>query len=156
MKIIRINKGKAVNLPIKLISVLIVAVATIKLMDSLAEPWSILIAIVLGSFVPAIWFATEVIIIDMENKEIFEGVWTMGKRLGKPVSFQKIEKIFINRVKTKQNTYSLSNQQHISTNYEFRAYLKIDDGQKFFLISHPIEDRVKEKVTDIQKKLGLN
>ena len=155
MEIIRINKGRAVNLPIRLVGIIVVAVVTIKLMDSLPEPWSILIAILIASFLPALWFSFNVIIIDMDKKEIFDGVWTMGKRLGKPIPFNEIEKIFINKVKTKQTMYSLSNKQNIVTNHEFRAYLKLDNGEKFFLISHPVEDTLEEKVTKIRKKLGI-
>ncbi len=155
MEIIRINKGRAVNLPIRLVGIVVVAVITIKLMDSLSEPWSILIAILIASFLPALWFSFNVIIIDMNKKEIFDGVWTMGKRLGKPTPFNEIEKIFINKVKTKKTMYSISNQQNIVTNHEFRAYLKLDNGEKLFLISHPIEDTLEEKVTKIRKKLGI-
>ncbi len=156
MKIVRINKGKVVNLPIRLVSVLVIFFIIFKLMETLSEPLSIFIAIVFASILPAIWFASYVIIIDEETKTVFDGIWTMGKRFGKPRKYDAIEKIFINRVKTKQTMYSLSNRQNIVANYEFKAYLKLDDGEKFFLISHPIEERVEEKVTKIRQKLGMD
>ncbi len=156
MRIIRINKGKAVNLPIRLVGIAIVIVATIKLMNSLPEPWSIFITIVIASFLPALWFSYNIIVIDMEKKEIFDGVWTMGKRLGTPIPFNRIEKIFINRIKTKQTMYSLSNKQNILVDHEFRAYLKLDNGEKIFLISHPLEEKMEEKVTKIREKLGID
>ncbi|WP_370089208.1 hypothetical protein [Ekhidna sp.] len=155
MKIIRINKGKAVPLPIRFVSVLVMVIITIALMDALPEPWSIFIAILIASFLPALWFATNVIIINEEDKTIFDGVWTMGRKLGKPVRYQSIEKIFINKVKTKQTMYSLSNRQNVVANYEHRAYLKLDNGDKYFLLSHPLEERVEEKVAKIREKLGL-
>lgn len=155
MKVIRIYKGKVVNLPIRLVSVLVVVFVTIKLMDTLSEPLSIFIAIAFASILPGIWFASHVIIVNEENKTLFDGIWTMGRRFGKPISYNSIEKIFINRVKTKQTMYSLSNQQNIVTSHEFRAYLKLDNGDKFYLISHPLEEKVEEKVTKIKKKLGL-
>ena len=155
MKIVRINKGKAVNLPLRLIGVIVATVGTIQLMHILPEPWSVLVTIVVASFVPAIWFSDKVIIIDMDKKEVFDGVWTMGKRLGKATIFNEVEKIFIDKVKTKQTLYNLSNKQNIVVNHEYRAYLELDNGENFFLISHPLEDKLEEKVTKIEKKLGI-
>lgn len=125
-------------------------------MDWLAEPWSILIAMLICTILPALWFATNVIIINEEKKTIFDGVWTMGRKLGKPVEYAAIEKIFIHKVKTKQTMYSLSNKQNILANHEYRAYLKLDNGDKYYLLSHPLEERVEEKVTKIRKKLAIN
>ncbi|MEO9870223.1 hypothetical protein [Ekhidna sp.] len=156
MKIIRINKGKAVNLPIRFVSIILMVIVTIKLMYELPEPWSILVAIIVSSFVPAIWFASNVIIINEENKTLYDGVFAMGRKFGKPTKYDSIEKIFINKVKTKQTMYSLSNQQNIVSNHEYRAYLKLDNGDKYFLLSHPLEERVEEKVTKISKKLGIS
>ncbi|WP_420577288.1 hypothetical protein [Ekhidna sp.] len=156
MRIVRINKGKVVNLPIRLVSVVVMVVITISLMDALPEPWSILIAIAIASILPGIWFASYVIIINEENKTLFDGIWTMGHKFGKPIQYESIEKIFINRVKTKQTMYSLSNKQNVVTDHEYRAYLKLDNGEKFYLLSHPLEETVEEKVTKIREKLGLN
>lgn len=156
MKIIRINKGKAVSLPIRFVAVVATVVLTIKLMDWLPEPWSILVAMAICTILPALWFATKVIIINEEDKTLFDGVWTMGRKLGKPVRYQGIEKIFINKVKIKQTMYSLSNKQNIIANHEYRAYLKLENGDKYYLLSHPLEERVDKKVTKIRKKLALN
>ncbi|MEP1034869.1 hypothetical protein [Ekhidna sp.] len=156
MKIIRINKGKAVSLPIRFVAVVATVVLTIKLMDWLPEPWSILVAMAISTILPAIWFATNVIIINEDNKTIFDGVWTMGRKLGKPSKYDSIEKIFINKVKTKQTMYSLSNKQNIIANHEYRAYLKTGEGDKYYLFSHPLEERVVEKVTKIKHKLEIN
>ncbi|WP_425390347.1 hypothetical protein [Ekhidna sp.] len=155
MKIVRINKGKVVRLPIRLFSVLAIVFITIKLMDALPEPWSIFIAIGIASILPAIWFASYIIIINEEKKTIFDGIWTMGRKFGAIKKYDTIEKIFINKVKTKQTMYSLSNRQNIVSNHEFQAFIKLDDGEKYFLISHPLEERIEEKVTIIREKLGL-
>lgn len=155
MKIVRINKGKAVNLPFRFLAVIVMVFLTITLMDALPEPLSIFIVIIIASLLPAIWFATKVIIIDEEHKTIFDGVWTMGKKLGEPANYDSIEKIFINKVKTSQTMYSLSNNRNVVTNHEFRAYLKLSNGDKYLLLTHPLEERVKEKVTKIKQKLDL-
>ncbi len=144
------------NLPIRLVSAIIMVVITISLMDALPEPWSIFIAIAIASFLPGIWFASYIIIVNEEKKTIFDGIWTMGHKFGKPIKYESIEKIFINRVKTKQTMYSLSNRQNVVTDHEYRAYLKLDNGEKFYLLSHPLEETVEEKVIKIREKLGLN
>ncbi len=126
------------------------------LVEWLREPWSVVAAIVISTLLPAVWFATKVIIINEENRTIFDGVWTMGKRLGKPIKYGAIEGIFIKKVKTKQTVYTLPNKQNIVTNHEFRAYLKLNNGDEYFLISHPLQDRVEEKVTKIKQKLEIN
>lgn len=156
MRIIRINKGKAVYLPIRLLSVIILIGITLMLVKWLSEPWSVLAAIVISSLLPAIWFATKVIIINEENKTIFDGVWSMGKKLGKPMKYMAIEEIFIKKVKTKQTVYTLPDKQNMVSNHEFRAHLKLDNGNEHFLFSHPIEGRVEEKVTKIKQKLEIN
>jgi len=155
MKIIRIHKGKVFPLPFRLVAVAVVMVSVIKIMDTLPEPWSIFLSILVAALLPATWFATHVIIINEENKTIFDGAWIMGFKIGKLHSYHQIEKIFINSVKTSQTMYSLSNQKNVVTDREYRAYLKVDDGTKFFLVSHPLEDRLKEKVTKIREKLGI-
>ena len=155
MRIVRINKGRTVNLPIRLVGVVIVVIITVKLMDALPEPWSIFIAIAIASFLPLLWFSFNVIIINEEKKNLFDGVWTMGHKLGQVIQYGSIEKIFINKVKTKQTMYSLSNRQNIVTNHEYRAYIKLDSGDKYHLFSHPLEETAEEKVTKIREKLGL-
>ncbi|MEO1254004.1 MAG: hypothetical protein AAFY41_03825 [Bacteroidota bacterium] len=156
MRIIRINKGRTISLPIRLLGVFGILMLITTAMINLSEAWAILVSIILASFFPALWFSFNVIIIDAENQEVFEGVWTMGKRFGKPVPFNKIEKIFINKVKTRQTIYSLSSKQNIVANHEFRAYLKLDNEEEYFLISHPIKERAQDKVSEIKRKLCID
>ena len=156
MKIVRISKGKAVSLPLRLGAVAITIFSIIKVVDLLSESLSIFVILILCCFVPAIWFATNVIIINEENKTIFDGIWTMGKKLGKPVKYNKLEEVFIEKIRTKKTVYSLPNKQNIISDHEYRAYLKLSNGKKYFLLSHPLKNRIEEKVTKINKKLELN
>lgn len=155
MKKIRISKGKAVSLPIRFLGVIITVVLTVKLMDWLPEPWSILVAMAISTALPALWFATNVIIINDSSKTIFDGIWTMGRKLGKPKKYNSIEKIYINKVKIKQTMYSLSNKQNIIANHEYRAYIELDSGDEYFLLSHPLEETIEKKVTKIKQKLEV-
>ena len=155
MKVLKINKGKAIPLPFRFFSVIVLAFIIIKSMQSLEEPWSIIVSIILSMILPAIWFATNIIAIDMSAKSIFDGTWIMGFRVGKPIPFDSIEKIYINKVKTSQTTYSLANNKSVVTNHEYRAYLKTNSGEKFYLFSHPLEEKAREKVLKAQQKLGI-
>jgi len=125
-------------------------------MDQLVQPYLIALAIVLSMLVPAAWFATDILIIDLEEKKIFNGTWIMGFKLGRVTSITSVRKIFINRVKTKRTIYSLANNKHISTNYEYCAFLKLDSGEKFFMVSHPVKERIIEKSRQAIHKLGLS
>ena len=120
------------------------------------EYLAIILTIICSMMVPAIWFAANIITIDMEKKEIHDGVWTLGRKFGRSVKFNSIDKFFINKVKTKQTMYSLSNNQNISTNSEYKAFVKLDNGDKYFLFSHPLEERAMEKLNQAKKKLGIS
>lgn len=101
------------------------------------------------------WFATNVIAIDMTKHQLFDGVWMMGFKIGEKITFASINKIFINKIKTKQTLYSISNKQNIIVNHEYRAYIEIESGEKFFLFSHPLKERAEEKITEIKNKLRI-
>lgn len=155
MRIIKVNKGKTIPFPIRFVCALFIVLGIIEVLRNLAEPWSILIAILLSFILPGVWFATNIIIIDLEKKALFDGVWTLGVKMGKSVSIEGVDKLYLNKVKTKQTLYSLSNQQNVIANHEFQAYLKVQSGETYFLFSHPIEERAEEKLTKIRKKLKL-
>lgn len=131
----------------------IAAIGIIKIMQEWEEPYSIIASILLSTLIPAIWFATNILIIDNDQHTIFDGRWIMGFKKGKTTSYREIDKFFVNKVKTKRTIYSLSNKQNMVTNHEYRAFLKLDDGSKFYLLSHPVEESVNEKVTKIRQKL---
>ncbi|WP_462252276.1 hypothetical protein [Ekhidna sp.] len=156
MRIIRINKGKAVRLPLRLLCVILMILMTVKLANWLSEPWSIISVILIASFLPAIWFATKIIIINEENKTIYDGIWTMGRKLKKSSNYTSLSEIIIRKVKTKRTVYTLSNKENIVADHEFRAILKLENDEEYFLFSHPLKDRVDEKVTKIKKKLEIN
>lgn len=153
MKVVKINKGKAIAFHIRLAGVIIAIALCMKLLTIQPMNLAILLTIPFTMLVPAIWFAANIITIDMEKKEIHDGIWVLGRKFGRSESFSGIEKFFINKVKTSQTMYSLSNNQNISTNSEFKVFVKLDNGDKYFLFSHPLEERAKEKLDEVKKKL---
>lgn len=156
MKVVRINKGKAIPWHIRLVGVIICVIICINTLKIQPEFLAIISTIICSMLVPAIWFASNIITIDANKKEIHDGVWTLGKKFGKPEKFKTIDKFYINKVKTKQTMYSLSNNKNVIANSEHKVFLKLDNGDKYFLFSHPLEERAKEKLDEVKKKLQFN
>ena len=156
MRIIRIHQGKTLPVAFRVTITMILGVLIVVTMEQLRTPYSIGLSILLSTLVPAFWFAAEILIIDLESNEIFNGTWIMGFKFGKVSPITSIDKIFINRVKTKQTIYSLANNKNISTHHEYRAFLKLATGEKFFMVSHPDKRRIVEKCQQAISKLGLS
>ena len=156
MKIMRIHQGKSLPLPFRFLMAMVFGVLIIASIQQLAWPYSIAFAMVLSTLAPAVWFATNILIINMEEREIFNGVWVMGFKFGRITPVTSIEKVFVNRIKTKQTMYSLANSKSILTNYEYRSFLKLASGEKFFMVSHPRKERIIEKSQQVIHKLGLS
>ena len=93
MRRVKINKGKTVPLHFRFAGALILGVSVVMAMNHLPEPWSLLLAILLCTLVPALWFATDIIIIDRDSDQLFDGAWTMGFRIGKTQPLGTIEKL---------------------------------------------------------------
>jgi hypothetical protein len=156
MKVARINKGKAIPWYIRFAGVIIAIVICMKTLALQPEFLAIITTIICSMLVPAIWFASNIITIDMEKKEIHDGVWTLGRKFGRSTKFNSIDKFFINKVKTKQTMYSLSNNQNVVANSEYKVFLKLDNGDKYFLFSHPLQERAEEKLREVREKLQIS
>lgn len=155
MRIVRINKGKYLHWSIRFLGAIIIVLSVIKTLRVVPEPWSVIVSAFISILLPIIWFTNKIIVIDLEKNVLFDGIWVMGFKIGETRSFQHLEKFFFNKVKTKQTVYSLSNKQNIVANHEYQAYVKIDSGEKFYLLSHPLEERIIEKLTKIKQKLEV-
>ncbi len=155
MKVVKINKGKAIPWTFRFLGTLIILIGCLGTLRLQPEFLAIISTVILSIGAPAIWFASNIISIDPIEKTIHDGVWTLGRKFGKPEKYNEIEKIYINKVRTKQTSYSLANNQHIITNAEYKAFLKTDNGDKYFLFSHPLEERANEKVAEVRKKIGI-
>jgi len=156
MRIVRIHQGKTFSLQLRLIVALFLGVSMVLIMEQIHQPYSIGIAIILSALIPAAWFTTNILTIDLEKCRIFVGIWVMGFKFGKETSFYTIEKILIKKLKTTQKLYSLANNLNIITRYEYHAFLKLDSDELFFLVSHPIEERIIEKCQQAIRKLRLS
>lgn len=154
MKLIRINKGRFVPFHFRLASTGILLVAYVQVLLKLPEPIAIPLVIVGSFLLPAIWFSFVVLTIDNENKWVHDGVWVMGYKIGKSKGFNRIEKIFINKVSVSQTMNTRVNS-HTTTRDEFQAYLKTDSSKKYKLFSERSLKEAEKKVKEIEEKLGI-
>lgn len=156
MRIVRIHQGKTLPLQFRLVIAIILGTLIVLIMIQIRQPYSIVFTIALSTLTPAIWFSANMLEIDLTKNEVFKGIWVMGFRFGDKTSFSSIEKIFIKKTKTKQTIYSLANNKNVVTDHEYRAYIKLDSGHKYFMISHPVKTRIIKKCQQAIRKLGLS
>lgn len=156
MKIVRINKGKSLPLIVRIIALVIVGFSITKTFQLVQEPLSIFIAIGISILLPALWFATNLIVIDHKRKTLFDGIWTMGFKIGKNIPYQGDPSISLEKIKIAKKVYSLPDNKNIITDHEYRAMIELKDGKKYYLFSHPLEERANEKLIKIRNKLGID
>lgn len=152
---VMINQGTTFSLPFRVAGAGILMVIVVKIMQYLPETIAIPIAILLCFLVPILWFSSTILTISTETNKIHLGNWVMGFKTGKPKPFNSIEKFYVNKVNVSQTMNTRANS-YTSNQVEYQAFLKLDDGEKYFLVSHRSEKKLEEKVAEIKKKLGIN
>lgn len=156
MNRVRIRKGRYFPTPLLFVFALIAVVLVLYVFKEIPRPFAVALTLFVSFLIAAAWSASYLLVIDMEEKKIFDGVWVMGIKLGAEMPFTHIEKIFINKIKTKQTFYSaLGNQPATLSNAEYQSYVKTDEGRKVALVTHRNRSKIIEKVTYIIDKLGL-
>ena len=152
---ITINQGRSIPWTFRLVGMCAVFFAIVKINENLPEIYAVPLVILVSLLVPVLWFSYHIFMIDMDEKVIQEGLWIMGYRTGKPQPFNSIESFYINKVRVSQTMYSQTNRSHTLGKVEYKAFLKLDDGEKYFLTSHKNEKMLEEKLIKIKKKLGV-
>lgn len=151
-----VNQGRSIPLTFRFVGMLFVFGLIAYLINTLPETIAIIAAILLSLLIPLLWFSFQILTIDTGTNEIHYGTWLMGYKTGKVRSFGSIEKFYINQVSTSQNMYSQTNRGHTVRGIEYHAFIKLDDGEKYFLTSDKDEKKLEEKVTKIREKLDLD
>lgn len=153
---ILINQGRSVPLTFRFVGMLVLMVGMFQIIQNVPETLAILLAIGLSLLIPMLWFSFNILSVNSDTKEVHLGIWVMGYKTGRPKKFGSIEKIYVNKVKTSQAMYSQANQGYLSKGLEYKAFIKFQDGEKYFLTSHPNEKTLHKKVVEIGKKLDLS
>lgn len=101
-----------------------------------------------------------ILVIDVKKKLIHEYTWILGLKFGTIKHYNRLEKIFINRVKlVMKNQYGPAvNYRNIDSdlvgNYcLFKSFLKIEDGTKIFFIADPSKTRLIKKLKRLNIEL---
>lgn len=84
--------------------------------------------------------------IDPEQKTYREYVKVLGMKVGKPLSFRHIEKIYINEVKVNTTMNSYAGRRHDHQEVLYKAFMKMDTGEKIHLDSDKNEERLARRV----------
>jgi len=90
--------------------------------------------------------------VDLDKRTYVVYTWLLGFRIGKPESFQYIEKYYINSVKEQAILNARSGLSSTISKEVFKAYMKLDTGEKIHLDTH--RDRsILEAKLDVYKRI---
>lgn len=70
--------------------------------------------------------------------------------------YDEIEKIYVNEVTSGQRFTSYSGRVSNFKTKEYAAYLKLKNGDKFFLLSDKNEETLSQRLQPIYQKLKIN
>ena len=84
--------------------------------------------------------------IDITNTTYHLYVWVLGKKTGTPTKFNFIESFYVNKVKEKGAYTTRAGIKHDTSDTLYKAFIKMDDGEKFNLDSDKNEEKLNERV----------
>lgn len=156
MNKIRINQGRIVMWQFRVAGTLFVFFIGMLALSKLEEFPAITIFILISFLLPFLWSSYYVFEINPADKTISEYYWVAGFKMNNDITkYSEIEKIFVNPVRMAQNIHSYyTGSVRTTKNMEYHAFLKLADGNKFFLMSASTPEKIKEKLSSIAKKLN--
>jgi hypothetical protein len=92
--------------------------------------------------------------IDPDTRSYTIYTWLLGFRIGKPVPFQKIERFYINQSTESMQMTTRGNQVFDIDKQVFKAFMKIDNGDKIHVDTDKSRDRLESRIQDYQKSLA--
>ncbi|MBV6645941.1 MAG: hypothetical protein KI790_10850 [Cyclobacteriaceae bacterium] len=123
---------------------------------SLPYPFLVVPVGILFSFsIPIIWSTRYILEIDVEKKLIHDTTWILGKKLGKPDSYERLNKIFVNKVNTSQRMTSYGGNVHTARDTSYTAFLLYDEHKKVELQTSKDKENLMSKVKAVADKLAL-
>lgn len=129
MKRIEIIKRDVAPVWVKIIGILIVMATIYKMVTFTFFGVNPLVYIISNALVVGAWTAKEIVVIDVERKEVGEGYKVIGLRHLDWIKYSGIEKVFINKTNSTETFRHLTRTIDIDhTNY--KAFLKTNEGAK--------------------------
>jgi len=153
MQIIRINQGRIVPWQFRTLVVIVVFGTIFYAMSQLSEIIAIAISMVISFLVPLVWSAYLILEINLTERTISKITWVMGERKRETENFKGIEKVYINTGKISQTMTSYGGKVHHRKTKHYIAFLKTEEGKKYFLISSENEETLLKKLEPVMKKL---
>ena len=140
-------------LPFRMVGVALMALGSILCFRQvmtwleLSSPsWNILIGLalfILGTLIASTHYRLR---IHTEDKWLLVYVWILGIKSGKPVHYNHIDKIYINRVLQSRGVSSYTGHRNEVRETLYKAYLKLDNGEKVHLDTDKDEAKLAERV----------
>lgn len=155
MNKIRINQGRVMNQAFRLTATLMVACASVVIVVKLNSPLGFAVLCLLGFLLIPIWTAFYMLEIDLSKKVYSDVTMVLGKRFGESVGFYDLKEIYLRPQGYSQNYHRRSGAVDTIRYTKFDAYLKIDE-KNIFLISDEDESELRERLTPIAQKLGVD
>lgn len=122
------------------------ATSTVKIIQGVSPGIGIILGPVLLILGMAIAFSHYRLSIHPENKTYRVYVKVLGMKSGKPSSFKYIEKIYINPVKVSTTMNSYAGRRHDHQEVIYKAFMKMDTGEKIHMDTDTNEDRLSQRV----------
>ncbi|MEM6830165.1 MAG: hypothetical protein AAF551_06585 [Bacteroidota bacterium] len=148
MKGIRINQGRSVPLLVRLVVSFVVILVSIQILAHLPENAAIALTMSVSLILPVLWFSFDVLTIDTASRRVHQGIWIMGRPIGRSKAYTKIENIFIEKPQTEQNGRNSTHQPPL-----YRAFITFDNQKKYYILSGRSEESLKKKLSKIKKRL---
>ncbi len=94
------------------------------------------------------------LMIDTANRKFKVTTWVLWFRRGEWEPFEYVEKFFINRVIQSTTVSSFTGHPHQVKDYLFKAFMKLDNGEKIHVDSDNTEHRLEVRIALYKEQLG--
>jgi hypothetical protein len=92
--------------------------------------------------------------INLTNKTYTQHTWLLSVKLGSPENFDFVDKIYVNQVKESTGYSSHGGKRYESKDILYKAFMKMDDGEKVHIDSDKNEEELNKRVNKIIALLG--
>ncbi len=154
MKSVRIDKGRLIPVAFGFAGTFLLFLLYKFLYENLTMYPFIGLGILFSPILPILWTSRTIYEINPVKKIRHEFIWIMGNKIGKPVPYLEIEKVYVNKIKMSQRMTSWGGQTNTARFYEYVGYVKFSDGIKSELVRDRELKFVIEKMKKIAKKLN--
>ena len=121
--------------------------------ESVADKTAIYLIAIISNIL--VWFLHYRIEIDSDNNTFRTPLCLFNLCFGKKKRYQGIEKIFLNQVTISQGYTSQRSFVRATTSKKiYQAFLKFDSGEKIFIDSDTVHDKLLDRANEFAKSIG--